>query len=100
MLRRYTQIVRDVIAERSIEVETEFLTTEPRYQELNVKICELLDTIERNLPLEMQQLVFDLDDVMMEQGALTSRVMYQQGLLDRFNVDRFWLRIRGLGRKR
>jgi hypothetical protein len=100
MLRSYAQILRDAIDERSIEVEMELLAKEPRYQELNVKICELLDKIERNLSPEMQQLVFDLDDVMMEQGALTSRVMYQQGLLDKFNLERFWLRIRRLWRRR
>ena len=100
MLRRYSQIFRDAIAERADEVETELLCKEPRYRELNVKICELLHEIERNLPLEMQQLVFDLDALMAEQGSITSRVMYQQGLYDRFNLERFWLRILGMRRGR
>ena len=99
-LRRYAQILRDAITERAIEVEAELLAKDPRYQELNVKICELLDKIERNLPPEMQRLVFELDDVMMEQGALEIRTMYLQGLYDRFNVERFWMRVLGIwGRK-
>ena len=65
-----------------------------------MKICELLDKIERNLPPEMQRLVFELDDVMMEQGALEIRTKYLQRLYDRFNLERFWRRVLGMwGRK-
>lgn len=100
MLRRYAQILRDFITERGNEVETELLCKEPRYQELNVKLCELLDEIEQNLPLEMQRLVFTLDEVIMEQDSMTSRFMYQQGLYDRFNLERFWVRIREKRRRK
>jgi hypothetical protein len=98
MLRRYAQILRDAIAERAIEVEMELLIKEPRYQELNVRLCELLDMIERNLPPQMQYLVFEVDDVLMEQGALEIQKTYQQGLYDRFNLERFWMRVLGMRR--
>ena len=100
MLRRYSQILRDAISDRAIEAETELLTKEPRYRELNVKLCELLDTIERNLPPEMQHLIFELDDLMTEQGALETRTMYEQGLYDRFNLERFWIKILGMQSKK
>ena len=90
MIRRYSQILRDIITERVIEVETELLTKEPQYRQLNVKLCELLDTIERNLPPEMQHLVFEVDEVMVEQGTLGIWTMYLQGLYDRVNLERFW----------
>jgi hypothetical protein len=96
MLRRYAQILRDAIAERAIEVETELLAKDSRYQELIARLCELLDKIERNLPPEMQRLVFELDDVMMEQGALEIRTMYLQGLYDRLSLERFWMRVLGM----
>ncbi|HBF36111.1 MAG TPA: hypothetical protein DDW50_02190 [Firmicutes bacterium] len=100
MLRRYSQILRDAISDRTIEAETELLTKEPRYRELNVKLCELLDTIERNLPPEMQHLIFELDNLMTEQGTLETRTMYEQGLNDRFNLERFWIKILGMRSKK
>ena len=100
MLRPYAQILRDAIAERAIEVETELLAKDSRYRELIARLCELLDKIEKNLPPEMQRLVFELDDVLMEQGALEIRTMYLQGLYDRLNLERFWMKVCGMrGRK-
>ena len=100
MLRRYAQILRDTITERAIEVETELLTKDSRYRELIARLCELLDKIERNLPPEMQRLVFELDDVLMEQGALEIGTMYLQGLYDRLSLERFWMKVCGMrGRK-
>jgi hypothetical protein len=100
MLRRYAQILRDTITERVIEAETELLTKEPHYRELNIRLCELLDTIEHNLPPEMQHLIFELDDLMTEQGALETRTMYEQGLYDRVNLERFWRRVLGIRRRK
>ena len=98
MLRRYSQHLRDIITERVIEIETELLTKERNYRQLNVKLCELLDQIERNLPPEMQHLVFEVDEVMVEQGALGIRTLYLQGLCDRVNLERFWKRVLGMRR--
>ena len=39
MFKRYATILRDAITDRALEVETELLTRDQRYQELNAKIC-------------------------------------------------------------
>ena len=101
MLKHFAGILRDLVRDRANEVETEILMPDRRYQELNVRLCDILDRIERSLPPEQQKLLFDLDELSVEQDVLAYRLMYQQGVLDGLNLHRMlrWIRKACLNRE-
>jgi hypothetical protein len=88
MLKHFSSILRDLIRERANEVETEVLMVNQRYQELNIMLCDVLDRIEQSLPPEQQELIFDLDEIMIEQDVLAYQSMYRQGVMDGLKLHR------------
>lgn len=89
MLKKYSQIIRELIADRACEVEVQILLRDQRYQELNKAINGVIDRIEQLLPEGTDSmLLFDLDDLMVQREALAFRMLYRQGLRDGMAVNR------------
>jgi hypothetical protein len=94
MLKHFIEILRDMVCDRTIEVETEVLSKDKYYRELDDKIIEVLDRIELSLPPAQQKLMFDLDELSVEQDVLAYKIMYKQGVLDGLKSHRIlrWLK--------
>ena len=82
MLKNFTAKIQTALTDRTNEVEEQLLMPDPRYQELNTKLNEVLDQISQNLPSGKERLLLELDEVCVERDVLAYRRMYRQGLLD------------------
>jgi hypothetical protein len=87
MLKPFTINIQSALTDRVAEVEEQLLLSNPRYQELNTKLNEVMDRIGQNLPPEKEWLLLDLDKVNVERDALAYQMMYRQGLLDWINKN-------------
>lgn len=94
MLKPFTAQIKDALTERANEVEEQILMKDGRYRELSDKMQDILDRIEKKLPLENAQLLIDLDDFWIERDVLAYRCMYRQGLLDGMVVNRLLRMVR------
>jgi hypothetical protein len=75
-------------------VEEQLLTPDPRYQELNTKLNEVLDRIGQNLPPGKERLLLELDSFWVERDILAYQRMYRQGLLDGLVANRLLCMVR------
>lgn len=85
MLKSFTIKIQLILTGRVAEVEEHLLLLDPRYQELNTKLNEVMDQLGQNLLPEKERLLVDLDKVCLERDTLTYRMMYRQGLIDGIN---------------
>ena len=85
MLESFIIKIQLILTDRVAEEEEHLLLPDPRYQELNTKLNEVMDQLGQNLLPEKERLLVDLDKVCLERDTLTYRMMYRQGLMDGIN---------------
>jgi hypothetical protein len=66
MLKPFTAKIEAAYTDRNSEIVEQFLMPDQQYQALNTKINDSLDQIEKNLPPEKVQLIFELDSSWIE----------------------------------
>ena len=85
MLKSFIIKTQLILTNRVAEVEEHLILPDPRYQELNTKLNEVMDQLGQNLPSEKERLLLDLDKVCLERDDLAYRMMYRRGLIDGIN---------------
>lgn len=82
MLKSHSQYFKELIFDRTAEIEEKILFNNQRYRDLNTEIIEVQRVLTDNLSPQLHPLVDRYDDAETEQGAIMSMAMYRQGLID------------------
>ncbi|HHV19799.1 MAG TPA: hypothetical protein GXZ27_13345 [Thermoanaerobacterales bacterium] len=73
---------KEMIIERTYEIGNKILIKNKERRDIEEKIYELYSEIEKLLPDDMKNLIFKHEELVNSNGALTEKIVYEQGLRD------------------